>query len=99
MYEFGSIILVPFPFTDLTATKARPALIVSPSDRSARDVIVCFITSQVQPGIPHSLLLKRTAASGLKVPSLVRFDKIATLDRRIVLGEIGRMSPAVLRKH
>ena len=99
MYEFGSIILVPFPFTDLTATKVRPALIVSQPDPAARDVIVCFITSNVKPGSPHSLPLKRTATSGLKVPSLVRFDKIATLDRRIILGELGRINPRVLREH
>jgi mRNA interferase MazF len=99
MYEFGSIILVPFPFTDLTSTKVRPALVVSRPDQSARDVIVCFITSQVKPGMRHALSLRRTATSGLKVPSLVRFDKIATLDRRIVLGELGCISSQALRKH
>ena len=99
MYEFGSIILVPFPFTDLTATKVRPALVVSRPDPTDRDVIVCFITSQTKPGVRHALTLKRTATSGLKVPSLVRFDKIATLDRRIVLGELGRISSPVLRQH
>src|SRR3954447_2128674 len=99
MCEFGSIILVPFPFTDLTSTKVRPALVVSQPGKAPRDVVVCFITSRLEPGLTHALLLKRTATSGLKVPSLVRFDKIATLDRRIILGELGRMDPRVLRKH
>ncbi len=100
MYDFGSIVLVPFPFTDLSAAKVRPALIVSKGDTSSRDVIVCFITSQeTHSAQPHTLPLTPTAKSGLKVLSTVRFDKIATLDRRIILGELGRMDARVLRTH
>lgn len=99
MTEFGSIVLVPFPFTDLTATKVRPALVVSKKERSSRDVIVCFITSRTGQKIPHAIALQPTAKSGLKVPSLVRFDKIATLDRGIILGELGRVDSATLREH
>jgi mRNA interferase MazF len=99
MYEFGSIVLVPFPFTDLSATKVRPALIVSKPAKDARDVIVCFITSQEMPSMPQAAPLAAGKHSGLKVPSTVRFDKIATLDRRIILGELGRIDPRMLRTH
>ena len=48
MPDFGAIVLVPFPFTDLSAAKVRPALVVSRSDRSSRDVIVCFMTGRAE---------------------------------------------------
>ncbi len=99
MNDFGAIVLVPFPFTDLSATKVRPALVVSKSGRVSRDVVVCFITSRIEKDVPHALALQASGKSGLKVPSLVRFDKIATLDRGIILGELGRVDGAVLRKH
>lgn len=99
MFDFGSIVLVPFPFTDLTSAKVRPALVISKSDPAGRDVIVCFITSQPKTPAPSDLPLAATPKSGLKVASTVRFDKIATLDRRIILGELGRIDPRVLRGH
>lgn len=99
MNDFGAIVLVPFPFTDLSATKVRPALVVSVSGRASRDVVVCFITSRVGKDVSHGLALQASAKSGLKVPSMVRFDKIATLDRGIILGELGRVDPTMLRKH
>jgi mRNA interferase MazF len=99
MADFGAIVLVPFPFTDLSATKVRPALVVSKTGRASNDVIVCFITSRTDKTIDHALHLQPTSKSGLKVPSLVRFDKIATLDRGIILGELGKVDPVLLRKH
>ncbi len=100
MGDFGSIVLVPFPFTDLTASKVRPALVISRTDRTARDVILCFITSRpVNADESGTLPLTPTKASGLKVPSVVRFDKIATLERRLVLGELGRIDARTLKRH
>lgn len=99
MTEFGAIVLVPFPFTDLSATKIRPALVVSKLNRSSRDVVVCFITSRIDQDTSHAITLQPSAKSGIKVPSLVRFDKIATLDRGIIIGELGRVDSALLRKH
>ena len=97
--DFGAIVLVPFPFTDLSATKVRPALVVSQPDRTTRDVIVCFITSRLEDEGVRGVALQPTSKNGLKTPSMVRFDKIATLDRGVILGEIGRIEPATLRKH
>lgn len=95
MLEFGTIVLVPFPFTDLSATKVRPALVVSKPSHVA-DVILCFISSQkIRKGIP-AIRLSADGATGLKVPSVVRLDKIATLDRRIILGELGRVPKKIL---
>lgn len=43
----GAIVLTPFPFTDLSSTKRRPAIIVSNPCISAKDVIVAFISSRI----------------------------------------------------
>jgi len=99
MYEFGTIVLVPFPFTDLSATKVRPALIVSRSDHRGDDVIVCFITSKISNEHADQLILESNEHTGLKTRSAIRFDKIATLDKKVILGELGVVDPAHLRKN
>ncbi len=50
-YEFGTIVLVPFPFTDQSASKRRPAVIVSNHtyNQGRRDVVVMAVTSQLRP--------------------------------------------------
>ena len=73
----GTLVLTPFPFTDLSGTKVRPAVVVSPSDRPGEDVILAFISS-------------------VKPPTLLPTDKLATVQRRIIFGELGVLSPALL---
>ena len=50
-FEFGDIVLVPFPFTDQTASKQRPAVVVSNRAYNAArpDVVVMAVTSQLRP--------------------------------------------------
>lgn len=90
MLPFGAIILARFPFTDLTGDKRRPALVVSAGMRGS-DVVVCFITSRPQAG-PHSATIVPAVSNGLKVVSLVMFDKIATLHESVVSGVLGEAS-------
>ena len=99
MVDFGIIVLVPFPFTDLSSTKVRPAMIVSKKS-SGDDVIVCFISSKIDPSsMKCGMLLHPDDHNGLKVISAVRFDKIATLSKNIILGELGCVDVAVLKNH
>ena len=88
MFPFGSIVLARFPFTDLSGEKRRPALVISRDNDRRTDLVVCFITSVPRSG-PDIAPLAATAETGLKVPSLVRFDKLATLDRSVIAGKIG----------
>ena len=99
MCKRGDIILVPFPFTDLSSAKVRPALVLSLKRAKELDMIVCFISSQLVNANAHSVRIEPKAGNGLKVVSLVRFDKIATLDRRIVLGVLGHVTPDWLLSH
>ena len=85
---FGAIVLTDFPFTDLTAVKRPPALVISRDNERRTDVVVAYITSiprEYRDAIP----IAPTAGTGLKVASLVRFDKIATINKDIIAGRIG----------
>ena len=98
MFEFGAIVLTRFPFTDLSGDKRRPALVVSRNNESRSDVVVCFITSVARSG-PDMAPIPATARTGLKAPSVVRFDKIATLDKSIFTGRIGNATRTWLAAH
>lgn len=87
------IVLVPFPFTDLSASKKRPALIISPDKyNSGIDVIIAFITSNMavksKPGDYH---IRGWKQAGLPKPSLIRM-KLATIDKTIIVRKLGELS-------
>ena len=90
------IVLVPFPFTDLTTAKRRPALVVSPDDynASARDLVIALVTSRT--GLaprPGDHWIRSWQESGLPKPSVLRM-KFATVDAGIVLRKIGVLAEA-----
>ena len=83
-FSQGDVVLVPFPFTDLTATKQRPAVVVSPDRLNIvrADVIVAAITSQIPNDLGEDELLLSDAdlrASGLPKRSIIRLGKIFTI--------------------
>jgi mRNA interferase MazF len=92
---FGAIVLTDFPFTDLSASKRRPALVVSTHNNRRTDVIVAYITSIPRAEL-DSMPIAPTAGNGLKVPSRVRFDKLATINKDIIAGRIGAADPTWL---
>ena len=85
----GSVILIPFPFTDLRGSKIRPAVVLS---RNELDVTICFITSEFKWKTEFDISVFPSERNGLKVPSLIRTGKIATIDIALVLGELGELS-------
>ena len=87
----GNIVLIPFPFTDLSDNKLRPALVLA---ENSLDVTVSFITTQLQWQEPTDILLQSGAKNGIKKTSLVRLSKIATIDRALIIGTIGYISSA-----
>jgi mRNA interferase MazF len=102
-FKRGDIILVHFPFTDLSSTKQRPALVVS-SDAlnvASEDVLVAAISSQVPAKLASEEFMIPSgdlAACGLPKPSIVRLAKLAALHRQRVIKRIGSMPEPVLRR-
>jgi len=89
----GKTVLIPFPFTNLTATKLRPALVLFEGER---DVVVSFVSSRVpQESAPTFIIVNENhpefKLTGLKVSSVIGLDKVATISKDMVLGEIGEI--------
>ena len=91
----GSIILIPFPFTDLKGNKIRPAVVLC---MSGMDVTICFITSELKWKTEYDIYVLPSKNNGLKTPSLIRTGKIATIDFSLVLGELGELSNAEIEE-
>ena len=85
----SDIVLITFPFTDLSGSKLRPAVILV--DTSA-DITVCFITTQLGWQEPTDVLLQPSVSNGLRKTSLIRTSKIATLDKSLAKGLLGCIS-------
>ncbi|NPA37790.1 MAG: type II toxin-antitoxin system PemK/MazF family toxin [Chlorobi bacterium] len=89
----GDIVLLPFPFTDLSGVKTRPAIVLAQNDF---DVTVAFITSQIHFKEGTDIVIDPSKDNGLKRTSLIRLNKIATIDKDIVLGKLGEIEEDVL---
>ncbi len=85
----GDIVLITFPFTDLSGSKLRPAVIIA---ETVHDLTVCFITTQIQWQESTDLQILPTPINGLKKPSLIRTSKIATLEKTLAKGLLGQLS-------
>lgn len=93
----GTIVLVPFPFTDLSGNKVRPCLVLY-EQKGGEDCIVSFISSVKQAkNSPFDLSIKMTKQNGLKLDSVIKTDKVATLQKKIVLGELGVLEPNLMK--
>jgi len=84
----GKIVLVPFPFTDLKESKIRPAIILVNKES---DIILAFISTQLNWTEKSDILIEPTDINGLKKTSILRLSKIVTLHKNLILGEIGEL--------
>ena len=85
----GDIVLIVFPFTDLSGSKLRPAVVLA--DNSL-DITVSFITTQIGWQETTDVLITPTIINGLRKHSLIRTGKIATLDYSLAKGLLGKLS-------
>ena len=97
MFKKGDIVLVPFPFTDLSGEKVRPAVVVA-EDRE--DICMVFISSVKSRENKYTLHLveKKARLFGLKKESWIKVSKVATLEKKIILGIIGALDKDVLKE-
>jgi len=99
-YNFGDVVLVPFPFTNQAASKRRPAVVVSSKsyNEQRRDVILMALTSQVlrAAGAIGEVLLDDWKGAGLPKPSLVK-AVVATVEQPLILRKLGSLQDSDLR--
>lgn len=89
----GDIVLVPFPFTDLSSKKRRPALVLLSGDL---DIVLAFITTKLFYEEEFSIVVESSDETGLKKQSLIRLDKLVTLDKELVIGRLGKIPDSKL---
>lgn len=85
-YKFGDIILIKFPFTNFTGEKKRPALVLLGNNE--KEMVVCRISGQEKESV-YDIEIKDWKQSGLKLPSIIRLDKLVTIETSIVYKVIG----------
>ena len=93
-FSFGEVVLVPFPFTDQSGTKKRPAVIVSSNGYNARrrDVVIMAITSQVRMPLGFGeAMVADWQAAGLVKASVLK-PIFTTVEHGIVLRVLGHLS-------
>ena len=88
-YQFGEIVLLQFPFTDFKGFKKRPALVIY--DDIGNDIVVCRITSQAKES-DLDITIEDWSTSALKLPSIVKLHKIATIQKSLIDRKMGVLS-------
>ncbi len=91
-YSKNEVILVRYPFSNLSGSKVRPAVVVNDAHIS-QDVIIVPLTSKVSPLLAGEFVLADWKAAGLNVPSAVKRG-IYTVHQSLVMKSIGKLSDA-----
>ena len=103
MKQAGQIVLVPFPFTDLSGAKPRPVLMPRKTSVQFDDWLVCRVSSQWQQidSSPDEVLSPSDAdfaATGLKVTRVLRLSRLAVLDGSLLMGSLRAISDERLQR-
>lgn len=91
----GEVVVIPFPFSDLTGSKRRPALVLA--DLPGDDIVLCQITSQNSPNAPFVIPLATSgfASGSLPVASNIRPNRIFTADKNLIIKASGIVSATI----
>jgi mRNA interferase MazF len=93
---FGDVVLVPFPFTDQSGAKRRPAAVVSSAgyNGSRRDIVIMAITSQVRMPLGFGeAMVGDWQAAGLIKPSVLK-PVFTTIEQHLVIRTMGKLAAA-----
>jgi len=96
----GDIVLAAFPFTDLSSSKRRPCVTLADTDTPG-DFIVAFVTTGHPGRFPRFGFAIDAShpdwtQTRLKAPSVIRVDRLCTINRRIISGRLGSLSPSLI---
>jgi mRNA interferase MazF len=94
-FDLGDIVLLKFPFTNSQTFKKRPALILN--DFNDHDILVCRIISQTYT-TSFDVDINNWKESGLKLPSVIRVHKLATLEKDMVESVLGKIDDSLKEK-
>ncbi len=92
----GEIVLVPFPFAELTSIKIRPAVVVCVTKDGRQDITVCSISSVLpqRPLSSNEILLSPDSVNNLRTKSVLKVDRISTLREYKIVSRVGKLNDA-----
>lgn len=90
-YEPGDVLLVPFPFSDLSGAKQRPALVLV--RHPYRGELVCMMLTSVASGDPWEVQLAFWREAGLLKPTVARVPRLFTIAEGLVYKRLGKLAP------
>ena len=89
----GDIILIPFPFSELTHIKVRPAVVASITKDKYKDIILCAISSSLPERLSgNEIALIPDQVNNLRAASVLKIDRIVTLKRKDKISDLGKLS-------
>lgn len=91
--KIGDIILIPFPFAELTNRKVRPVVVITETEDRYRDLVVSAISSVVPDTISHrEIIVRPDKVNNLRTASVIKVDRIVTLKREDKIANLGKLS-------
>ena len=100
-YKLGDVVIVPFPFTDLSGTRQRPVLVISNNhhNQTTEDIVVCGITSNITEQ-EYSVIIDNNSLIEGRIPltSRIKVNKLFTLKQNLIKKEVAKVKLVVLKK-
>jgi mRNA interferase MazF len=88
--QIGNIILIPFPFSDFTTTKVRPAVVICQTKDKYQDLVLCAISSVVPNNLlENEILLQPNNINQLRAISIIKVDRIITTKKEFIIHKLG----------
>lgn len=89
----GIVVLLPFPFAELTNVKVRPAVVICQTKDFYQDLVVCAISSVVPTSLSENeIMLQPDAENNLRKTSVLKVDRIVTAKKETVIKELGKLN-------
>jgi len=93
----GKVVLLPFPFDDLSTLKVRPAVCLTNPIGLHRHVVVAFLTSRIPTDLLETDIVltvqdRDFAATGLRISSTLRLHRLMTISTNLIQRELGELS-------
>jgi len=91
--KIGEIILIPFPFAELTEKKVRPAIVLAQTKDKYKDIIIAAISSVIPKELGvNEILIKASKRNNLRKDSIIKVDRIITLKREDKITNLGTLT-------
>ncbi len=94
----GDIVLIPFPFADLSNAKLRPAVVTTSTKDVYKDIVICAVSSVIPAKLSdNEFIVQPGGDNKLRTISVVKIDRIATLRSKNIIATLGKLNPSELQ--